>query len=67
MNKVPDQTSARRIADLTEWLRENAPYIVDAQKHLDEGTTERAYWHYGYLSALRDLQALEAKGTDSAR
>jgi len=25
------------------------------QRHLDEGTTERTYWHYGYASALKDV------------
>jgi hypothetical protein len=24
-------------------------------KHLDEGTPERAYWHAGYLTAMRDV------------
>jgi hypothetical protein len=25
--------------------------IIDKQKHLDEGTPERIYWHYGYAGA----------------
>ena len=25
------------------------------QKHLEEGTEERIYWHCGYLSALTDV------------
>ena len=24
------------------------------QRHLDVGTDERAYWHHGYASALKD-------------
>jgi hypothetical protein len=24
------------------------------QRHLDAGTDERAYWHHGYASALKD-------------
>jgi hypothetical protein len=45
----------RRIASQTEWLRENSPYCFHDQKHLDEGSPERAYWHYGYLVALKDV------------
>ena len=44
-----------KIAGLTRWLSENAPYCESAQKHLDQGTPEQAYWHYGYLCALRDV------------
>jgi hypothetical protein len=25
------------------------------QRHLDHGTEERAYWHHGYASALKDV------------
>jgi hypothetical protein len=25
------------------------------QRHLEAGTIEREYWHYGYLMALRDV------------
>jgi hypothetical protein len=25
------------------------------QRHLDHGSDERTYWHYGYASALRDV------------
>ena len=45
----------QRIDNLTEWLRDNSPFCVVDQKHLDEHTPERAYWHYGYLAALRDI------------
>ncbi len=31
---------------------------VRQQRHLDEGTVERAYWHYGYMVALRDVLRL---------
>jgi hypothetical protein len=47
----------RRIEQLGEWLRENAPEC-DNQAHLDADTVERAYWHYGYLVALRDVRDL---------
>jgi hypothetical protein len=52
-----DQAIEDRINSLTEWLAENAPECAE-QTHLDEGSPERAYWHHGYLIALRDLQAL---------
>ena len=44
-----------RIDVLTGWLTENASYCETEQKHLVGGTAERAYWHYGYVCALRDL------------
>ena len=37
-----------------EWLKENCPYVVADQKHLDANTPERAYWHFGYRAALLD-------------
>jgi hypothetical protein len=48
-----------RIADLTEWLR-GASLEGSAHAELDEGTTERLCWHYGYLIALRDVRELLA-------
>ena len=44
-----------RADGLADWIRDNAPYIAADQKHLDENTPERAYWHYGYMVALRDV------------
>jgi hypothetical protein len=49
------QAISERISELTKWLAENASYCEREQKHLDAGTVERAYWHYGYLCALRDV------------
>lgn len=40
---------------LEGWLKENAPEVVEQQKHLDEGTEAQAYWHLGRLVALRDV------------
>jgi len=40
------------------WLREHAPYCEASHKHLEEGTVERAFWHFGYVSALRDFLRL---------
>ena len=47
-----------KIAGLTGWLAENASNCETVQKHLAEGSPERAYWHYGYLCALRDVVAM---------
>jgi hypothetical protein len=51
----------RRIAGLTAWLSENAPFCDIDQNHLDGSSVEQAYWHYGYLIALRDVRALIAR------
>jgi len=55
----------RRIEGMREWLIENAPECFDEQLHVVEGTRERAYWHYGYMVALRDLEALLFKHPDA--
>jgi hypothetical protein len=55
-----DQAIDERIDGLTDWIAENAPECKE-QAHLDGGTRERAYWHCGYLAALRDLRALMGK------
>src|SRR5579863_8892723 len=46
------QALARRTEELTRWLSENAPFCATAQRHLEQGTVEQAYWHFGYLCAL---------------
>jgi hypothetical protein len=48
----------QRKNEILEWLQRECPECSDEQKHLDEGTTERAYWHYGYAVALKDVLAL---------
>ena len=50
-----------RIKGLKDWLIEQDPNCFKEQKHLDEGTPERIYWHYGELMTLIDLR----KGLDS--
>jgi hypothetical protein len=53
--------SIREMADgLRDWLKENAPECCEEQRHLDAGTPERAYWHYGYLCALHDILRRES-------
>lgn len=53
-----DQAIDERIDGLTDWLMANCPQCTHEQSHLDAGTRERAYWHYGYLMALRDIRDL---------
>jgi hypothetical protein len=39
------------------------PSCFAEQGHLNEGTAERAYWHYGYMVALNDaLSILTGEG-----
>jgi hypothetical protein len=45
----------RRRDGIREWLDEEAPLTAVEQKHLDEGSPERAYWHHGYQAALTDV------------
>lgn len=53
----------RRIRNMSDWLKEKGPDCVAEQAHLDEGSRERIYWHYGYLVALKDvLKMLERTG-----
>jgi hypothetical protein len=37
------------------------------QRHLDLGTDERAYWHHGYASALKDaIRILQSTSRQTA-
>lgn len=44
----------KRISDLESWLKMQGVDVKREQAHLDEGSRERLYWHYGYLVGLRD-------------
>ena len=48
----------KRRDDLIAWLKKEDPGCFRQQKHLEEGTAERVYWHYGYLTAVRDTLRL---------
>ncbi len=52
----------KRIAPMSRWLAQHAPYCATDQAHLDEGTRERAYWHYGYVVALTDVRDVLRNG-----
>ncbi len=45
----------QRIVGTREWLAKNGNDCHKEQAHLDPGTRERIYWHYGYLMALKDV------------
>ena len=49
---------------LRDWLARDHPECGE-QRHLDGGTTERAYWHYGYMMALKDVLRLDGKSLDA--
>ena len=55
---------AERERKLTKWLHDTHGAQVKDARHLDEGTTERAYWHLGYLTALRDALRLLQEDQD---
>jgi len=47
-----------RLKNIREWTAEAAPYATVDQRHLDSNTPERAYWHFGYETALQDILKL---------
>ena len=58
---IDDQTYAlidERSRELALWLDRESPYVQFDQRHLDAGSPHQAYWHFGYLSALRDVIGL---------
>jgi len=57
--EVGAEEKLRARADgLQDWLNQECPECFSEQRHLHEGTLERAYWHYGYLCAVRDILRL---------
>jgi hypothetical protein len=44
-----------RADELAEWIGESSADLVGEQRQLEEGSREQAYWHYGYMVALRDV------------
>jgi hypothetical protein len=49
---------AKRQGEVSEWLENESPYTMFDQKHLESGTSEQAYWHFGYVSAINDVMRL---------
>jgi hypothetical protein len=44
----------KRIRETRDWLKKEAPECFSEQKHTEEGTQERIYWHHGYMMGLKD-------------
>gem|GEM_PF-6353474 len=57
----------KRIGRIEGFLLQNHPECFVEQKHLDAESKERAYWHYGYLCALRDIVKLLLAVTDQPK
>lgn len=55
----------KRVKQLEEWIEKNGQQCKMMQGHLENGTPEQIYWHYGYLVALKD--ALRWMGHDSVK
>jgi hypothetical protein len=54
-----------RASELSKWLADHGSDYREMQAHLDAGSSERSYWHYGYLIALRDvLRLIDSQKTD---
>jgi hypothetical protein len=63
MSQVDLKLLISRRDGIRAWLDDEAPYTAHDQKHLDSDTPERAYWHYGYQTALADvIEMLKAAG-----
>jgi hypothetical protein len=56
----------KRCDDLIAWLKREDPGCFSQQRHLREGTPERVYWHYGYLTAVRDTLRLFSQSSAKA-
>ena len=52
-----------RCRELKHWIITNAPQCIEEEKHLIEGSQERAYWAHGYLTALLDVLRLFSQGS----
>ena len=55
-------TINQRITQIARYLADKAPHVADEQTHLVDDTEEHAYWHHGYMTALRDIQMMLNSG-----
>lgn len=51
-----------RIAGLKDMLARQKVDLTHEQCHVDEGSRESLYWHYGYMMALKDVLGLLGDG-----
>ena len=56
-----EQVLGDKAEALDDWLKANDPDCDREQAHMTEGSRERAYWHHGYLTALRDTLIMLAE------
>jgi len=57
------ESPAQTISTLPEIIADRISLIhiegmegaAEDQKHLDDGSDERVYWHYGYVTAMKDI------------
>jgi hypothetical protein len=56
-----------RCKELRAWILSNAPQCVTEEKHLVEGSQERAYWAHGYLTGLLDVMRLFSRDISGSR
>jgi N-methylhydantoinase A/oxoprolinase/acetone carboxylase beta subunit len=73
MRETPKNEDTAVLTAVTKMLASRSKRMADAlerdcrdqlskQKHLDEGSSARAYWHAGYVAALRDaLRMIERR------
>ena len=53
-NSLKGVPIVERIAAMEEWMRHYDSSALREQRHLIRNSTERTYWNYGYLIALRE-------------
>jgi hypothetical protein len=61
MKSIYKQKIEKRATDLQKWLDENGKNCTNDQAHTLPNTTEKIYWHYGYMIALKDMLKLIEK------
>lgn len=55
-----------RMEGMRAWMADEVPYAAADQQHLNADTPECAYWHYGYMSALKDVLDLAERWSSQA-
>ena len=53
----------QRVDVLAEWMLTHGSFAMQ-ERHLNANSTERLYWHYGYLMALQDMLSMEQGGIE---
>ncbi len=60
----PEDAVRARVAKMRQWIQKYGQGCQNRQTHLEPGSVERVYWHYGYLSALQEVERLLSGQTD---